>query len=205
MDNYTELKAQIASWLMRSDLEGAIPAFIALAEAEFNRRLRTSDMLVTADALLDAERLALPGDFLQMRTIYLADERPKVSLEFLTPDALIKADNRFAAQGRPVYYTTVGRELRTLPATEAGRPIEMVYYGRIPKLSTADPENWLLSLHPDLYLYGALMHSAPFLEDDERLQVWGTLKEQALEQANLQAERTQYSSGSLNAQTQRVF
>lgn len=37
---YTELKSAIADFLNRDDLETVAPTFIALAEADINRRLR---------------------------------------------------------------------------------------------------------------------------------------------------------------------
>lgn len=41
----------------------------------------------------------------------------------------------------------------------------------LPSLMTTDP-NWLLTAHPDIYLYGTLVESAPYLRDEERLPVW---------------------------------
>ena len=32
--------------------------------------------------------------------------------------------------------------------------------------------NWLLACAPDAYLYGALLESAPYIKDDERIAVW---------------------------------
>ena len=37
---YADLQGEIASWLRRADLSAEIPTFIALAEAQMNRRLR---------------------------------------------------------------------------------------------------------------------------------------------------------------------
>ena len=42
---YTDLQSSVADWLNRSDLSAVIPTFIQLAEAKFNRELRTRDML----------------------------------------------------------------------------------------------------------------------------------------------------------------
>lgn len=38
-------------------------------------------------------------------------------------------------------------------------------------LRTTDP-NWLLTAHPDIYLYASLVESAPFIRDDERVALW---------------------------------
>jgi len=48
-------------------------------------------------------------------------------------------------------------------------------------LSTTDP-NWLLTTHPDIYLYGALVEGAPHLRDDERVVMWESLLQQRIEE-----------------------
>ncbi len=40
--------------------------------------------------------------------------------------------------------------------------------------------NWVLDDHPDVYLYGALLETAPYLVDDARIPVWETLFEKRL-------------------------
>ena len=40
-------------------------------------------------------------------------------------------------------------------------------------LTDLAPTNWLLTKHPDVYLYGALLESAPYTKEDERINVWG--------------------------------
>jgi len=47
-----------------------------------------------------------------------------------------------------------------------------LYRKNVPPLATNDP-NWLLSLAPDLYLYGTLLETAPYLKEDGRIQTWG--------------------------------
>ena len=56
----------------------------------------------------------------------------------------------------------------------------------MPALSDADPTNWVLSDYPNLYLYGSLLHSAPFLKDDMRLGMWQGKFDQLLAQINAQ-------------------
>jgi hypothetical protein len=48
----------------------------------------------------------------------------------------------------------------------------MIYRANIPPLA-ANSTNWLLALAPDLYLYGALLESAPYIKEDARIQTWG--------------------------------
>lgn len=50
-------------------------------------------------------------------------------------------------------------------------------------LSTTDP-NWLITAHPDIYYYGALAESAPWLHDDARIPVWEALLEERISDLN---------------------
>ena len=49
--------------------------------------------------------------------------------------------------------------------------------------------NWLLTMAPDLYLYGALMEAAPYLKEDGRIQTWAAGLSNALASLN-QLSRT---------------
>ena len=57
---------------------------------------------------------------------------------------------------------------------------KMTYWRKVGVLSTDNTTNWLLTDHPDIYIYGALMHTAPYLKDDPRLQIWQSMLEKAL-------------------------
>lgn len=49
----------------------------------------------------------------------------------------------------------------------------MVYYAGIPSLSIGSPTNWLILRNPNVYLYATLLELAPYLQDDDRINVWG--------------------------------
>jgi hypothetical protein len=169
---YSDLKAEIASWLRRDDLAAEIPSFIALVEAQMNRRLRVRPMAARASQTWAAEYADLPADFLVERELKLTANGAVHPLTYLTAEQM---DGRTVLTGRPRFYALYGTQLRLSPAPDASYAGEMVYLQAIPALSDAEPSNWLLQSHPDAYLYGALTQSAPYLRADERLQTWGVL------------------------------
>jgi len=71
--------------------------------------------------------------------------------------------------------------------------VEITYYAKLEALDDENATNWLLSSHPDVYLYSALLHAAPYLQDDPRVSVWGGLAQQAVSAANLESEKARYS------------
>ena len=58
------------------------------------------------------------------------------------------------------------------PTPDAAYTIEMVYRQNIPPLASIGG-NWLLTMAPDVYLYAALLESAPYIKEDARIQTWG--------------------------------
>ena len=50
----------------------------------------------------------------------------------------------------------------------------------VTSLSVSNTTNWLLTAHPDAYLYGSLLEAAPYLMDDARLAMWATALERVL-------------------------
>lgn len=199
--NYATLKTTIADFLNREDLTAVIPTFIRLCEAEFNRRLRTYQMVVRADALIDTQYTALPGDFLEVRSLYLKTN-PIQRLEYKSIEGLTEAKIS-TANGRPTMFSIVGTTIEVYPSPDVAYNGEMIYYGSIPNLTDASPVNWLLANHFDVYLHGALMQSAPYLKEDARVQVWGTAYENAINQINLASERFETGGGNISATSRR--
>jgi hypothetical protein len=72
-----------------------------------------------------------------------------------------------------------------------------LYYQQVPALSDSATGNWLLTAAPDLYLYGALIHSAPYLVEDGRTAVFAQMYGAAVNQLNLQSEASKTSGAGL--------
>lgn len=176
IQSYTDLRAGISSYLWdRADIYNLIPTFIQLAEAQMNRRLRSRRMMVRATATIDAEFVMLPANFAGARAVYI-DGQSKAPLEFVTdPDAMAAKKAHLRQAGEPTCYTVIGRQFEFWPVPAQTFTAQLVYYERIPALSDVTPTNWLLTEHPDVYLYGALLQSAPWLKEDDRVNTWGTL------------------------------
>ena len=194
LDTFAGLKATIADYLNRDDLTAIIPSFITIAEAKFNRKLRTRQMIKRAEGQIESAFFAYPADWLQAKEFQL-NTNPIVRLQFVTEaygDEL-KA-NRYVSIGQPAYYTITGTQLEFIPAPDSTYSAELTYYAKIPALSDANTSNWLLAYAPDLYLYGALMEAAPYLKDDERLPVWSQMYINSLGDIEVADQRASVSS-----------
>jgi hypothetical protein len=194
LSTYSELKTSIADWLNRSDLTSAIADFITLTEAEFNRTVRVRQMITRANATIDSEYTQLPSDFLEMENLVLLLTTP-TKLEYLSDEQADDYFTRyFSAAGTPRYYTIVGDTFKVVPSPGTDTTqAQMTYYSKIAALSDTNTSNWLLTKHPDLYLYGALLQSAPYLQDDNRIVVWNSAYERGITSMKLEQERANYS------------
>ena len=198
--NYGELKSTIADFLNRSDLTSIIPTFIDFAEAEFNRNLRVRQMVVRAEAPIDSRFSALPTDFVEAKDLVIVGTNPVQPLEFITQQEMAQQRNTtFTASAKPNFFTVVGSQFEFMPTPNAEYSLEMSYYAKIPALTTDSQTNWLLTDYPDLYLYTSLMHSAPYLKDDERITVWVQLATKAREEL-----LARDASSSFNGSTPRI-
>lgn len=197
LSNYTELKASVADWLNRTDLTSVIPDFIALAEAQIERTLRTRQMMVRATASIDTEYSAVPADFLETKSIKL-NTNPVTSLTFETVDALDSLKSTtYISTGKPQLFSIVGGQIRVLPAPDSTYTAELIYYAKLSKLSSTNATNWLLTQAPDVYLYGSLMQAAPYLKDDARIPVWASIYTRGLEELQIADDRGATSGGAI--------
>jgi hypothetical protein len=177
LSNYTNLQAGIKSALHRSDLDVAIPDFIALAEDKLNKRLRLRAMESRAQASVSSEYLALPDGFLSMRNFQL-NTSPRQRLEYATPEYLDARYPDSTSTGKPVFYTLVGGEIQLAPVPDSTYTAELDFYEKL-DLAT-DATNWLLTNAPRCYYYGALMEAAAFIKNDQRVPMWAQMLETAI-------------------------
>jgi hypothetical protein len=184
---YDELKTSIADFLNRDDLTSVIPTFIDLAEASLNRDLRHWRNENRAIAPVSSRYSALPSDFVEPIRMELADDKTKVSL-MSHYEMQTQREATADKVGKPLNYNITQGEIELYPTPDVTYNLEMYYYGKIPALSAANTSNDVLQYFPDAYLYGSLVHTAPYLGDDQRTQVWASLYQSTISAINAQSE-----------------
>lgn len=168
---YAELQTAVGNWLARSDLTSRIPEFIALCEAKLNRELRAVDQETKNTSFsINAEYVNVPSGFLQARLMQTSFGGVRYALRQMS---LEQQTNNYNDTGPPIFFTVVGSQFRFSPIPDATYTATLIYYASITGLATTSP-NWVLTSHPDIYLYGSLLEAEGFLQDDPRLVVWKT-------------------------------
>lgn len=197
--NYGELKTEIANFLNRDDLTSSIPSFIAMAEASIGRDLRHWRQQRRVTAPLDERFEEVPTDFIEMVNLYLSDgtEVEFASLAEIARTKILSNDQA----GKPKLFTFNSGQIEFIPQPDQQYTMAMVYFARIPALTADDDTSWLLTYHPDVYLYGSLIHSAPFLQEDARIATWAQLYSAAISNLNTESDRGRFAGGSLVMRT----
>lgn len=202
--DFSSLKDAAIEYLARegdTTLIARIPTFIQLFEAKMNRMLFVPQMEKRSTTTIDLgstepEFITLPTDFQTMRTVRLSGVAGKPRLQFMTPTQL--EDYRYSTDnvaGKPIYFSIFGDEMELAPTPNEAYTLEMIYRANLGPLSDANTSNWLLLKAPDLYLYGTLMESAPYIKEDERIGTWGAGYSMALDDLNKLGARQSSDSG----------
>jgi hypothetical protein len=204
---YSDLTSAVTEYLARdqdSVLIARIPSFVQLFEAKMNRALFTRQMETRATALTDPtasepEYIALPADFQSMRRMRITG-----GAQFSVPYLRYKSnqemdDFRYLSANvaaQPEFFTIFGSEIELGPTPDAVYTIEMIYRQNIPALAS-NSTNWLLTLAPDLYLYGTLVEATAEMKAAPQLQTWAALLASALGDLNELGKTAAFSGGPL--------
>jgi hypothetical protein len=200
---WAELKASLANWLARDDLSQAeIPEAIALAERRFQREIVAPEREATATLVTTAEAIDLPADLWGIRAAFL-DTDPRTALEPMTLAALRNV-HRAAATGRPQNYAVRGEQLVLGPAPDTGYDLVLTYVQTIPALGDAQPSNWLLADHPDVYLNGALAELHALLRDAEGMALHEARLHAAIDSINRSAARRTHGAAPFRLRAPQV-
>jgi hypothetical protein len=176
LSTYAELQTAIANWLARDDLTVYIPDFITLFEAKAARVLRVRPMEVTETIEPDDGEAPLPSDYLGHRRLtWMGDTR--VELAHAAP-AWLHAAYPTTAEGTPAFYTIEGGNVIIRPVSDTD--LELVYYAKNTALD--DALNWLLTNHPDAYLFGSLAEAHGFQVDESRLAMWAQRRDEVFKE-----------------------
>jgi len=197
--NYTNLQTAIADFLNRDDLTSVIPTFIQLAETQLQREIRHWKMETRASGQQSAgdQYMQIPADWLETIRLHLTGSGTSaVTMTSRAAMADIRAKNENASTVAPYYYTHADGQFELYPTPSEDTDFELLYYQKIPDLAS-NTTNWLLSDAPDVYLYGSLLHSAPYLAEDARVAVWAQMYSAAVQNVNNASEQARYSGSGM--------
>jgi len=198
IQTYQDLQASVAQWLNRTDLAAVIPDFITIAESRMAMVLRTRQMVkpVTLTQLAGTASVALPTDWLEWDALYMSGNDE--ALEYVTYRQWSDDLDTNNYSTNIATYTMDGSLLYTVGAIPTGQPtvtLNATYYARMVPVATASTSSdlWLLTSHPETYLYGALVSGWQYLLDEQRAAANGGLFDAAVQTLNAKNAKALHS------------
>lgn len=194
LDSFTNLQAAVGDLLNRGDLTAVIPDWIHLTESELGRILEGKPMRTTVAVTYDTTgQLALPADYVRGEALTVETDSFVVSIAMKPYNYVIEKRGQLVI-GCPRYAATVNDVLYLAPIPDSDTAYTgvLVYDAMLTPLSASNTTNWVLTNHPDVYLYGCAYHSAPYLRDEERLPLWEKLYRTALDQIRVARDKAEY-------------
>jgi hypothetical protein len=101
-----------------------------------------------------------------------------------------------SATGKPKVFSVIGSEIAFGPIPDSTDTVEMWFY-QFDALSDSNTTNWLLTAHPDIYLYGSLVEAEPFYTNDARMPLWKARLDEAMAELETADMRDRWSGGAL--------
>ncbi len=158
----------------------------------------------TTSLSISTEETSFPSDCRSIISLYHDGDTYFGPLGQVTPSQLGELKGIYGTQGAPEYYAVVNRKVRVCPTPDQAYTLDMVYDQELTSLSDSAPTNWLITDHPDVYLYSALLEAEPFLKNDERLSMWAEMRERVLEELDLARKREEFGGRIVSRPTRPI-
>ena len=178
MENYSQLKTDVKSWLARTDLtDPELDNFISIALSRLNRLLRIGGMETESDLTLDAREVDLPDDFRGLRAIRIAGDST-YELRHLSPEQI---NNReLTGTGLPCFFTIRNSKLVLDKTPDQSYTAKIHYFQKFLPLSDSNTTNWLTDNAPDLLLWGCLCAAGKYIQDPDVMGLYKTNFDEAI-------------------------
>ena len=183
---YAELDTVIDGYLDRTDRTTEILNWFRLVEADVSRRLglRAQDVTNSGTLTGGTNEILTPALCIAPRTLTFTTSPPRIIDVVASQKA---KEIAFNASGSvpplAAYVHGVNASYQTriivVPTPPTDQPYELLSTSAVTPLGDGtggtSTSTYLLAAHPDIYLYGTLVHCGLFDEDDPRMARWMNL------------------------------
>jgi len=172
---YDNLISIIPEYLERSDQAtiNAIPTFITLAEIEIAREVKTLGQLQVATSAMNFGNPQLAKPALWTKTVsmnYTNASGVRTPILLRKYEYLTNYWPNNTNTSAPLFYAdTDWDHWYIAPTPDQAYNFEVLYYERLPPLSSTNQTNWLTRNAPNVMLYGTLLQAMPYLKNDQRV------------------------------------
>lgn len=158
---------------------------IKMFEAVANRRLRTWQQLTQTNLTVASGAATLPTDFIKQKSLLWTGLTPYQELK-KTSWARLQSTLALTtlSYGIPNVYAFQGLSVKFAPVDTGNSTVILEYYQKIPTLvsATTSNTNWLMTAHPDLYLYGSLFAMELLGSAVKNAGTWKSLRDEVFDE-----------------------
>lgn len=182
---YTSLLEDLRRYLERGFTQESdpyvyeqLPRLITLAERRIARELKVEGFIVPVTTTLQAGV-----------SVYAKPDRWRDTVSMRINSNAIQARSYEYIRnywpdpeqtGTPSFYADYDYQHWLIaPAPAVDTEIEILYYEQPRFLGDETQTNFITEYAPDMLLYGSLLEAAPYLKNDQRLQIWQSLYDRA--------------------------
>jgi hypothetical protein len=190
---YDQLTKAIVDFAHREDIIDLIPIFIANTEQHMydneteSLQLRSMEFISTSSTT--GRLIQLPPNFESSRAVRLNLDGYG-ELQFRTPEAL----TRRTGPARPMFFSIIGNNIEFDCVPDSEYTIEMQYFKKADALTPANQTNEILTLHSNIYLFGALYEVAVYEQDYQEQEVKSRRFFNSIKGANRTDKRGRYGN-----------
>jgi len=196
LSTYSELKTEIANWMLDSAPEVAPQAdvIVALGRVYINLKLRAREMItVDGTLVITSGEATIPTYYIAPRRVVFTSGA-RIPLKQMTPE---QADlwYPYRPSGVPAHFTIIGSKLRLYPTPADATTVELTYYKGLEPMVNDGDTDWLLTKYPNIYLSAGQMYAAEFIKEDQEAQKQALITDTLVSMVNAQDEETDLSMG----------
>jgi hypothetical protein len=188
----SEFETFLARLIWREDdtvLAEDLQYLISMAEARLTRDLNVQRRISTTVITAEDPRLTLPDDYHSLRT--LSDSKQVYT--YVSPHQF--EGMRTKGSNGPFFTIVDTVEILQQPSAEHPLDLRVSYYAQLPAYD--DAPTWLQTHYWDLYIHACLIHTAPYLREDDRLPQWEALYDKNLQSALVDDHKRKYDGSPL--------
>lgn len=188
ISNFSDLKSAIANWLARSDLSTFLEDLILLGENRLQRDLRIRQTEEDISITMSSGVATVPSDFAELKWMSI-DGSPTYPLEAKDSQWITRQYPLRSSSGIPTFVAVDGTNFIFGQFPDADYDLIGKYWKNPTLLSDSNTTNEWITAAPDALLMACLAESAPFLKDDDRVQMWESKYMQIKDGYNHQRKR----------------
>ena len=199
--NYEDIIATALSYSDResdAELPSKLDNFLRIVESRIDRVLKVQRMTVRTliTTVENQEYYGLPDDFAGLRDIEIRSQdedgvasKGRTTLKYLSPEQM----NNLANVGTSnIFYAIIANQLQLTP-TQDDKVLELVYYRKLPNLTSADNTNWMSEDNPDSYIFGLMVEISAFVKNAESTALWDSRFKTSLAEIDFDDSITRWS------------